>query len=547
MPNRRVYVTRVACFVFHTYMSRTVTLHGAILIRALRAFQPHRGDHNSNSRWQRLVGPKKGKAIEAPDKTGPPMFERQRIDKVLLVSSVDGKNPIFLDFDHTLFGCNSTELFIASCKPAILVAIIDFIVRRCVPWRLTGVANWFRLRDHCCLVIILALFPWNLFTWRRLAPEFFNKYVSPDISEALDKIDPSQITVVTFGMGVIVRPLLQRSKWRMSRVIATPIMAMPNYLVRGKLPMVLRSFDANIVSSSTFITDSLEDSDLLDAALLGILVKPQGDLYQAAEHLYLPLRYTFRAKYPFSYAFDQIFLVEMLLAIVCTAKDPSDLFAEFLFVPILIVSLMCIYEIGYFENDTVAAKFEAKPTLGKDVGRFRFYPIEPSAWIWAASLGAFGIAVAWYTGFVSYAKLGATVLAWFGALASLRLLFYVYNKPPVANRLLVYPVLQFMKFTPIFLVVTPTLVGAMLILCQIVTMWVLYLTYRAAGNRKKTVEKEVFRTILFSIALCLSAMSSTVDQLGGWFPVIAIASWSLARLVKAPILRMLRARDQLLA
>ena len=40
---------------------------------------------------------------------------------------------VLVDFDHTLFGGNSTELFIAHSRPRFLVACADVLIRRCAP------------------------------------------------------------------------------------------------------------------------------------------------------------------------------------------------------------------------------------------------------------------------------------------------------------------------------------------------------------------------------------------------------------------------------
>ena len=44
---------------------------------------------------------------------------------------------------------------------------------------------------------------------------------------------------------------------------------------------------------------------------------------------------------------------------------------------------MCIYELGYYENDHLAAKREKKPTLSKDFHTFTDYPIW-KGWPWRA-------------------------------------------------------------------------------------------------------------------------------------------------------------------
>ena len=72
-------------------------------------------------------------------------------------------------------------------------------------------------------------------------------------------------------------------------------------------------------------------------------------------------------------------------------------------------------------------------------------------------------------------------------------------------------------------------------------MWVTYAIYRFGGDHK-AVKREMFRTMLFLLGLCLAAAGGSLSDAGGWFAVSSITVWSLARLGKAPLLRALRQR-----
>ncbi len=468
-------------------------------------------------------------------------FERRDLDRALADGVIGDASPIFVDFDHTLFACNSTELFIASCRPAAAIALIDFVVRRCVPWRLTGIEQWFRLRDYVCCIVILVASPWNLLLWRRAAPRLFARHVSPGIAEALSKVPAGRVTVVTFGMEFIVRPLLRGGSWQAARLVATPLLARPGYFARGKLDLLGHRFDADAIASSAFVTDSMDDGDLLEAAGTGILVEPQGDVFRASEHLYLPLRYTARAKYSPSYVFDQIVFVESLATLIAVAHGVAGLLADLPVVALFTLSLMCVYEIGYYENDMVAATRETAPTLTEHVARFASFPMQPAAWLWAICAGVAGGLAACRTGVLTASDLPTVAAIWTSAMIVLRILFRVYNGARLQARLVLYPVLQVMKFLPIFLVIPPTRIGAVLILSQIATMWMIYLVYRHGGNQK-TVAKELIRTVLVALGVGLLAASTSSIGPGGEFALTLVALWSAARLSKAPILRALRQR-----
>ena len=451
-----------------------------------------------------------------------------------------GPGPFFVDFDHTLFACNSTELFIAFCKPSFVVAIIEFVIRRCVPWRLTRLKGYFRLRDFVCCMTIIILCPWNLFRWRRHAPQLFEQYASQDIASQLSAVDITHVVIVSFGLTAIIKPLLYGSAWQPARLIATPTLPPPQYFGRGKLPLVRAHFTEAQIVASTFLTDSLDDHDLLEASGRGILIEPEGGPFRAIEHLYMPLRYTARAKYTTSYVLDQMLFVECLLAIIATVTSFDSLLAKLACMPFFTLSLMSVYEIGYFENDMVAAAGEDAPTLTTHASRFRAFPMQPAAWIWAVAAAAVGGWLACLTGALPVTLLPRAAIIWFGSLILLRAVFFAYNRMRPNARIAVYPVLQMFKYLPLFLLFPATPAGAFLAFCQVTTMSLIYLVYRQTGERR-VFEKEQFRTGLFLLGLCFMATASTVAEAGGRFALGLMAAWCLIRLAKAPLLDKARA------
>jgi hypothetical protein len=457
--------------------------------------------------------------------------QRQLLNQVLRGLDTSGEHPLFIDFDQTLFSSNSTELFIQSCKPSLLVALIDFIIRELLPWKFLGIRNWARPRDFICCAVIVLISPWNLLIWQRIAPAIFSDASTQDLAKAVAKAMPKNVFIISFGMEFIIRPLLRNSVWATVDLIATPSFPLPSHFLSGKLEMALAKMSLDRIAASTFVTDSEDDADLLSAVKHGYLIEPQGPKHSAVERLYIPLRYTFRAKYPRFYFFDQLVLVDMALAAIATAHDPQAFFRELLFLPMFVLSLMCVYEIGYFENDIVAAKKEVSPTLTENVRRYQLFPIFPGAWIWALLFAAMGSWVAWELGSLHQA-LTVHAISWIAALAAIRLTFVFYNRQPVDRRIYIYPLLQLEKYSIVFLVVSPTLVGGLLIFCQIIMMWTIYLIYRLKGSRP-IFERELYRTILFMIgAFILLANDPRSILADSQFSVLAAAIWSILRLCK---------------
>jgi hypothetical protein len=455
----------------------------------------------------------------------PDWIDRDSIDAEATPSGL-----VFVDFDYTLFGSNSTELFIKSCRPSLLVAIIEFVVRRCVPWRLTGLRGHFRLRDFVCCMAIIILCPWSIFMWRRRAPELFERYASQEIASRLSAVALDRVVIVSFGMQAIN-----------VRVIATPSLPPLWYFGRGKLPLVRRSFDEPQIQTSTFLTDSLDDQDLLEASGRGILIEPQGETCRAIEHLYMPLRYTARAKYTSSYVIDQVLFVECLLAVIATVTNFDSLLSKLVCMPFFTLSLMCIYEVGYFENDMVAAAREKAPTLNSQYKRFQAFPVQPAAWIWAVAAAAIGAWAACSSGAIHPAFLPWAALIWLGSLILLRGIFFAYNRVRPTARIAIYPVLQMFKYLPLFILFPATPAGAVLAFCQAATMSLIYLIYRQTGARR-VFDKEQFRTGLFALALCFMATASTPSALGGGFALGLMAAWCAIRLAKASVIGWVRRR-----
>jgi hypothetical protein len=445
----------------------------------------------------------------------------------------------FVDFDHTLLAANSTELFIAFCRPSFVVAIIDFLLRTCVPWRIFPVAARYRMRDHFCCLTLIFLTPWNLFRWRRAAPAIFEKHRSVVVDEMLDK--SQEIVVVSFGNQAIIEPMLQRSVWARSTVIATPLTSGIGRFARNKVALLKEYYDAQTVASAKFITDSEEDRDLLDAVAEGIKIPVQGEINRASERLYIPLRYTVGIKYSRGYALDQFFFVDAMLVALATITPATgfrDLPALLLMDIFLVLSIMCIYELGYYENDFVGSAREVVATLTAASKRYAFFPIHRNAWLWAAIAGS----VALYLGYKKETLAldwNVAIILWCAVLVLIRVTFYVYNRLQPKFRIFLYLVLQIEKSILILLLLVPTLPGIMLVASHVIAMWIIYILYRAGGRRTE-ISREWVRFALFVLLMgCLGVALPSV-LMSEWFSIALMSIWCLLRLVKAPLVRLLR-------
>ncbi|WP_409331685.1 hypothetical protein [Trujillonella humicola] len=458
--------------------------------------------------------------------------------------------PVLVDFDHTLFAGNSTELFISSCRPSPVVAVIDFLVRGCLPWRLVPRGRGFRVRDYLCVVLIVVLTPWNVFRWRRSAPALFERHRATEISALFADVDRSRLTIISFGMAFVISGLVRGSEYESAGLLATPLLPRPSWFAGGKTAAAVEGVGAGGVARAVFVSDSLDDADLLGACRSGLLVPPQGERMLARERLYIPMRYTARVKLSPWYALDQFLLVDALVIAIAVSYDLTSLLHFGLIAPLLLLSVMSVYELGYFENDMVAARSEERPVLDPNVSRYREYPIRLQAWIWAAAFAAAGLGAAVLLGELGTDELLRAGIGWAVLLVVLRAVFFLYNRTRTERRMFVYPLLQALKYGAVFVVFVPTVLGVALVMSQIMGMWVVYVVYRLGGS-KKALNRDVFGAVAFLIAAGLLGLASVLHggvveedagrESANRLCFVAALLWSLARVSKAPVTRGVRA------
>lgn len=453
---------------------------------------------------------------------------------------------VFVDFDHTLFGCNSTEMFIGSCKPSAVVALIDFLIRVCIPWKLTRIKSWFRIRDYVCVVTILIFTPWNAMRWKRIAPSLFSKYENHGLAELLRMAPKKRVVIVSFGLNFIIKALVAESDFAAVLLLATPMSPKLTLFLRGKLFHVQRFFDSDVITTSTFITDSIDDGDLLAEVETPALIEPYGNTYRAAQRLYIPFRYTVSAKYPFFYTFDQFLLVDLPVALIAVSGSILAFLHNLVVVPFFLIALMCVYEIGYFENDMKAAKLERAPALSGKEGAFAHYPIRITAWVWSLVLSAVGVLIAIRIGAMNQSSALGIYCIWNAILAIIRLVFFFYNSISVSARIYVYPFLQILKYGAVLVVFTPTIAGVTLVLAQVLTMYMIYVVYRLNGDRQAT-QREQVRLIIFVLVIAAFIAHRSYDLSAETFSLFMATAWLIFRIARTALVKVYKSRRRQIA
>lgn len=194
---------------------------------------------------------------------------------------------------------------------------------------------------------------------------------------------------------------------------------------------------------------------------------------------------------------------------------------------VLHFSFWSIYEVGYHENDRIAATLEKD---GNVPGSFRVYgPAFSliSAWAWGLGLGAAGV-YALRASHDAYSYAGLSRLlglpvsettafwlslgAWGALLVVLRLCYWGYNHIDKMTRQLAYVPLQILKYGfPILLLPLPP-AGAALIMAQLLRRWIPYIVYRNSKISTGRFPARVIRLTAYLLLVMLLAPSNwTLD------------------------------------
>ncbi|MFA5123266.1 haloacid dehalogenase-like hydrolase, partial [Zavarzinia sp.] len=405
---------------------------------------------------------------------------------------------VFVDFDYTLLSASSTDEYLRRARPGILVSMILAGLRGLVPWRVLG-RHGYRLGDYLAVVAVTLLMPWTLLRWRREAAAFFAERSRHPLAEALRRLPPERIVIVTFALDFLLRPMLAGSSFEGCRRLSTGLLPRPGALLAGKRALLQRHFSAAELASAVMLTDSEDDRDALEAVGVPLLIAPTGPVYGAEESLYFPMRYTGHAKYGKAYVLYNSLLRELPILALATWPAAGPTLPWALGLLALFMSVLTIYEIGYFENDQVAAKKEVAPTLRPEHLLYEGFPLARHAWPWGIVLGLLGcllVSLGPAGEWPAPERLGRLAATWVAILVVIRLVFYRYNRLTEVQRIMLYPVLQAVKYFGFIIVLPARPIGVLLIVAQIQALWMAYAIYRAGGN-KRAITVDIVRFAAF--------------------------------------------------
>lgn len=453
---------------------------------------------------------------------------------------------VIVDFDETLSLSNSTEAYLDSLQPRLLGTIFLFALDKLQPWR--WLPNAWRSRessDWIRVVLATLFFPWTLLIWRRQAKQFVQNQTNWPLLEGLKNNPYVNVIVATRGFEFIIGPLLKHMPLDIEALVGCRFLRGVRDRQLGKEELLACQLSDPAIREAAAITDSHADDSLLAIVKYPFLVKwPEARYVRAMSGAYLPFFYLEKVKKPGQNFFVQGVLKNHLLALLfaCTWLSSMPVLHG-MGMALLVFSFWGIYEIGYFENDLVAEKYEAKPVLSET---YHLYKNRMNAFLpWLVSLllaipGVaflqFGNTLTWTTAihwqlYVQTWQWQSFLIGlglWTATLASTRLLYSMYNYLDEQTRVWLYPLLQFSKYIGFILLTPISLVGIALLLAQVFIEWIPYMIYRCGGDRsllkRQILRLFVFLILTFSVAI---AQQDWAIVLTAQFGVILV--WYSAR------------------
>lgn len=456
------------------------------------------------------------------------------------VERAPADTPLIVDFDHTLLLSNSTEEYLSSIRPRWLAALVltglDFLK----PWRIFGSEKSdFIYRDHFRVLIATLLFPWVVLVWKCRAASIGARFKNETLINILKTHANQRIVLASNGYSFIIRPLLESFPMSFSAVLGAKFLK--GYLVRkqGKLSLIKKAEGADILRRSIFITDSLDDKPVLDEAQYPVLIEwPRDKRFTALRDVYFPFVYTEKAKWPGCRPVLNNFFLDdvpaLLLAVTfVNGFSVSSVAATFLF----FTAFICVYELGYRENDFLAAAKEGKPNLSQNVEEYRSYPMGGQAWIWSIALSIAGLAFLNFEEFKAgeqifkesliYEEL-KTLLIWLGFLVLVRTVFWAHNSIKVNWRIFSHGWLQFMRMFGYVLVMPTNSIGASFLGAIALSRWMIYSIYRQNGDKSHFPDKFI-RLIIFVFVIGAIVITSRDFALLSSLQVWLVIFWCLVR------------------
>jgi glycosyltransferase involved in cell wall biosynthesis len=438
---------------------------------------------------------------------------------IAAIAAHDG--PVLVDLDETLYLRNSTEDFIDCARPALLALLLLRLLDSLRPWRLTGGEQ---TRDVWRVRLVSILLPWTRWRWHRRVERLAHGFGNQRLILAL-KARREPPIIVTAGFIPVVGPLVAALGFPEAKIVAARLHGFEDRRL-GKLHTARRDLGTELLARGLVVTDSLQDLELLQncAAPLRTLW-PGARFRRALSHVYLPGEYVTHVKRPgeryiMRGILQEDFAFWVLASVALTAHPVTHIVA----LALLLLSFWSIYEIGYVDNDHIAAGYETDPKL---TAEFHSHPVATPTvqpWIWA--LGSAALAMLALHRGPEGAALDLT--KWMLALAGTLLCFALYNRLDKTTRVWLYPVLQFSRTAAFAIIVPISAIGAAALGAHVISRWVPYHLYRLGASKWPSAQPELIRALCFIMLGLLFMRPLDISAYTNW-AAIAMLLWILFR------------------
>lgn len=445
-----------------------------------------------------------------------------RSPKAALSAIREFDGPLLIDLDETLYLRNSTEDFIDCACPGIVAIVLLRVLDVLQPWRWTG---GLATRDFWRVRTIATLLPWTRLRWRRRARRLAAEHANQPLIDTLNAHRSKAIIIITNGFAPIVGALVAALGISVHQVIAAGMSSARDRRI-GKLRMAQEQLGDRTVAESLVLSDSLDDLPLLDACRRPLLTIWPGACFRAAlACTYLPGQYLSQVKRPGErYIIRGILKEDFVFWVLASVGLAAMPVVHVLGLCLLLLSFWTIYELGYVDNDRIAARYESDPKLS---AAYHFAPVatpKVRPWIWALGSAALAIAALRWPAPPSIVDLAM----WTALLVALQLWFRFYNRLDKQTRIWPFAGLQLARAAAFAVLVPISPVGAMALGAHVLARWTPYLLYRIGGREWPDTRFHLVRLMFFVILSGLLVLALGISPMLGW-TAAALLGWNLLR------------------
>lgn len=508
------------------------------------------------------VRPQRAPATEAPN------LSNNRLEMFRTLRTEEQAS-LLVDLDHTLLFGNTTELFLDSVRPRTLFLMVHWLLQWLMPWSSLA-ADGIRkdqILDPLRVFLCAVLAPWSLILWRLRAPGLVQKSGNKTLISHLLQADPKRVIVVTNGHPWLVRPIVRAMGLGKASLVCGNVLPTRTDIRRiGKIADCSRRLPLFRPGRCIAISDSHDDIQMLTRARQGFLIdwrdaKTKADPFAH----YFPFVLTTEGKYPkarvvrrhrfkedfpvilIAFALAGIGLSSLGAAIAAPAEVLPSLLTQVVGKAValffLFISFNVVYEIGYWDNDFIAAANEDQPNVSAAMERFRTYPIRRGAWTWGVVLGLLGTMLVALGGHLTAlpfhdlvmqqvsAPWAALVVTWalaFGlwiiTLIVTRKVFDLHNTLPESGRIYSFYLLHALKLLAYAVLLPIALAGVILVISQIYRHWLGYAVYRFKGHKDDVPRMQVrgFFFLVLSAIFALAVPPASLFDLSWFFGAVLL-------------------------